>query len=58
MEMSFDDNAPVKFEGRVAFCSQVANAGRLVWHMGIEFLEMPPADLARLDTFLKLLAKR
>jgi hypothetical protein len=57
MEMSFDDNEPVRFEGRVAFCSQVANEGRMVWHMGIEFVEMPAADLARLDAFIQALAR-
>ena len=58
MEFSLEEDPPLRFDGRIAFCSQVASEGRMVWHMGIEFLEMPASDRARLDVFLKALAKR
>ena len=58
MEMVLDEGEPIHFIGRIAFCAQVEEEGRTVWHMGIEFLEMQPADRERLDAFIKVLATR
>jgi hypothetical protein len=58
MEMSLDGRSSLRFTGRIAFCAQVAEGERTVWHMGIEFLEMAPVDRERLDTFIKGLAAR
>ena len=56
MEMSLDGRSCLGFTGRIAFCAQVVEGERTVWHMGIEFLEMTPVDRERLDTFIKGLA--
>jgi hypothetical protein len=58
MEMVLDGGEPIDFIGRIAFCAQVVEEGRAVWHMGIEFLEMRTTDRERLDAFIKVLATR
>ena len=58
MELCLDEDSPIRLTGRIAYCAQVIHEDRTVWHMGIEFLEMPPRDRERLDTFIKALAAR
>ena len=58
MELSLEESASFAFTGRVAFCAEIAEEGRSVYQMGIEFVELPAADRARLDAFVRLLAAR
>jgi len=59
MEINLDSGQPLVFEGRVAYREQVAQgSGPVFWHLGIEFLDMPPSDRARLDAFIGSLAAR
>jgi hypothetical protein len=58
MEVSQGGGAPLHFTGRVAFCGPATDGGRDVYHLGIEFLEMAPADRERLDALVKSLGSR
>lgn len=58
MELSLDEPTSFAFTGRVAFCAEIAEEGRTIYQMGIEFVELPTTDRARLDAFIRLLAGR
>lgn len=59
MEISLDSGSPLRIEGRVAFREQaVAGDGPLLWHLGIEFMDMSVEDRRRLDAFIQSLAVR
>jgi hypothetical protein len=59
MEIALDNGEPLRFEGRVAFREQVASQdGPVLWHLGIEFMDMPIGDRKRLDAYIQTLAGR
>jgi hypothetical protein len=58
MEMTMQEGEPpLAFLGRVAFCGAPA-ASTGILQLGIEFLELPSADLNRLAAFIQSLAKK
>jgi hypothetical protein len=57
MEMSMPDGPAIRFVGRVADCNRIAESGEATHQIGIEFVEMTPADLKRLDAFVNRLAR-
>ena len=56
MELSLEEPTSVAFTGRVAFCAEIAEEGRTVYQMGIEFVELLPNHRERLDAFIRLLS--
>jgi hypothetical protein len=59
MEINLEDGTPLRFEGRVAFREQMMEQeGPVLWHLGIEFMEMSIEDRKRLDAFIQSLAAR
>jgi hypothetical protein len=57
MEMSLPEGPPIRFVARVADCNRVAQSGEVTHQIGVEFVEMAPPDLKRLDAFVRLLAR-
>jgi len=47
-----NENAPIKFHGRVASCIEVSGKRSKHYDIGIEFLDMPEHDRLRLSEFL------
>jgi PilZ domain len=59
MEITLENGEPLVFDGRVAFREQVAEGeGPVLWHLGIEFVEMSIEDRIRLDAFIQSLSAR
>lgn len=50
-----DESAPIKFHGRVASCIEIPGRRSIHYDIGVEFLDMPEDDKARLSRFLHLL---
>ena len=50
-----NENAPLKFRGRVASCIEITGRRSRHYDIGVEFLEMPEHDRFRLSDFLHLL---
>ncbi|HXX54211.1 MAG TPA: PilZ domain-containing protein [Thermodesulfovibrionales bacterium] len=47
-----DENAPLKFRGRVASCIEIPGRRSTHYDIGVEFLDMPENDKSRLSEFL------
>jgi c-di-GMP-binding flagellar brake protein YcgR len=50
-----NENAPLKFRGRVASCIEIPGRRTKHYDIGVEFLDMPEDDRSRLSEFLLLL---
>jgi Tfp pilus assembly protein PilZ len=58
MELSLDEGEPLRFEGRVAYCTEVDLEQRTQYEIGVEFVHMPPDDRARLEAYVEQLKGR
>ncbi len=58
MELSLHAGDPLRFEGRVAYCTEVDLEGATLYEIGVEFVRMPPDDRNRLEAFVEELKNR
>ncbi len=55
MEASFDAKEAIKFIGRIASCSEIADALPRHFDIGVEFIDMSEDDKKRLEKFIETL---
>jgi Tfp pilus assembly protein PilZ len=55
MEMTLDNGNPLRFSGRIVYCTPAPADQRRCFHVGIEFVGMPDEESAQLDAFLRAL---
>jgi len=58
MELSLDEGDPLRFDGRVAYCTEVDLDQGTQYEIGVEFVHMPPDDRARLEAYVERLKVR
>ncbi len=58
MELSLDEKEPLRFEGRVAYSTEVDLDQGTQFEIGVEFVRMPADDRLRLETYIELLKAR
>jgi Tfp pilus assembly protein PilZ len=58
LEISLEDEAPIRCRGRVASCHERLNQNPKHYDVGFEFKQMPEEDSARLARVVKALARR
>ncbi len=46
------DDLPIKFEGRIAFCKEVAGKESRLFDLGIEFFDIAVNDKSKLRDFI------
>lgn len=58
MELSLESGEPLRFEGRVAYCTEVDLEQGTLFEIGVEFVRMPPEDRLRLEAYVERLKTR
>lgn len=58
MELSLHDGEPLRFEGRVAYCTEVDLDQGTQYEIGVEFVQMPSDDRNRLEDYVERLKAR
>ncbi|HJS57123.1 MAG TPA: PilZ domain-containing protein [Vicinamibacteria bacterium] len=58
MELSLDEGEPVRFDGRVAYCTEVDLDEGAVYEIGVEFVDIPEEDRSRVATYIERLKAR
>jgi PilZ domain len=58
MELSLDEGDPLRFEGRIAYCTEVDLDQGTQYEIGVEFVQMPVEDRGRLESYVERLKSR